>query len=80
MVEYDAKVLIGHYDLISWFREFALYIGTQLVHVCEHTYFTIYSRMTRPLTLKHLILRFSDFALYLGTNMVQKMSWTSTMQ
>ena len=53
MNEYDQtfnpNVLIGHYDLISWFSDFALYIGTQLVY--EQTYFTLCLRMTRPLTL-----------------------------
>ena len=33
------KVLIGQFDLISWFSDFALYLVTQLVY--EHSYFTI---------------------------------------
>ena len=47
---FDPKVVVGHYDLISWFSDFALYLGTQLVH--EHTVFTICLCMTRFLTLK----------------------------
>ena len=43
MNEYDQtfnpNILIGHYDLISWFSDFALYLGTQLVH--EQTSFTL---------------------------------------
>ena len=47
---FDLKVLIGRCDLISGFSDFALYLGTQLVH--EHTSFTLCLHMTRPLTLK----------------------------
>ena len=54
MNEYDQtfnpNILIGHYDLISWFSDFALYLGTQLVY--DQTSFTLCLRMTRPLTLK----------------------------
>ena len=54
MNEYDQtfnpNVLIGHYDPISWFSDFALYLGTQLVY--EQTSFTLCLRITRPLTLK----------------------------
>ena len=36
MNEYDQtfnpNILIGHYDLISWLSDFALYLGTQLVY------------------------------------------------
>ena len=48
---FDPKVVIGHYDLISRFSDFPLYLGTQLVY--EHTVFRICLRMTRPLTLKY---------------------------
>ena len=48
---FDPKVVLGHYDLILRFSDFALYLGTQLVY--EHTVFTIYLRMTRSLTLKY---------------------------
>ena len=48
---FDPKVVLGHYDLISWFSDFALYLGTQLVY--EHTVFKICLRMTRSLTLKY---------------------------
>ena len=48
---FDPKVVLGHYDLISRFSDFDLYLGTQLVY--EHTVFTICLRMTRPLTLKY---------------------------
>ena len=55
MNEYDQtfnpNILIGHYDLISRFSDFALYLGTQLVY--EHTSFTICLRITRPLTVKY---------------------------
>ena len=47
---FDPEVVIGHYDLISRFSDFALYLGTQVVY--EHTVFMICLRMTRPLTLK----------------------------
>ena len=73
---FDPKVVIGHYDLISRFSDFPLYLGTQLVY--EHTSFTICLRMTRPLTVKYtvflghcdLISWFSDFDLYLDTQLV----------
>ena len=48
---FDPKVVLGHYDLISRFSDFALYLGTHLVY--EHTVFRICLRMTRPLTLKY---------------------------
>ena len=58
MNEYDQtfnpNILIGHYDkvtmIISWFSDFALYLGTQLVY--DQTSFTLCLCMTRPLTLK----------------------------
>ena len=48
---FDPKVVLGHYDLISRFSDFALYLGTQLVY--EQTVFTICLRMTRHLTVKY---------------------------
>ena len=47
---FDPNILIGHFDLIIWFSDFALYLDTQLVY--EHTSFTLCLHMTRPLTLK----------------------------
>ena len=47
---FDPNILIGHYDLISRFSDFALYHGTQVVY--EQTSLTLCLRMTRPLTLK----------------------------
>ena len=46
----NIPVLIGHCDLISWFSDFALYLGTQMVN--EQTSFKVCLRMTRLLTLK----------------------------
>ena len=48
---FDPKVVIGHYDLISRFSDFPLYLGTQLVY--EHTSYMIYLHMTRSLTVKY---------------------------
>ena len=48
---FDPKVVIGHYDIISRFSDFLLYLGTQLVY--EHTSFTICLRMTSPLSVKY---------------------------
>ena len=48
---FDPKVVLGQYDLISRFSDFPLYLGTQLVY--EHTAFTIFMSMTRPLTVKY---------------------------
>ena len=42
---FDPKVVLGQYDLISWFSDFPLYLGTQLVY--EHSFFT------SPLTVKY---------------------------
>ena len=47
---FDPIILIGHYDLISRFSDFALYLGTQEVY--KQTSLTLCLRMTRPLTLK----------------------------
>ena len=55
---FDPKILIGHCDLISWFSDFALYLGTKLVYfhtsrlcrctllVYKHTSFTVCLCMT----------------------------------
>ena len=48
---FDPEVVLGHYDLISLFSDFALYLGTQLVY--EHAVFRICLHMTRSLTLKY---------------------------
>ena len=67
-------IYIGHYDLISRFSDFALYLGTQVVY--EQTSFKVCLRMTRPIDPKvvlgqyDLISWFSDFPLYLNTEWV----------
>ena len=38
---FDSEVVLGHYDLISRFSDFALYLDTQLVYF--HTFFQIMS-------------------------------------
>ena len=48
---FDPKVVLGNFDLISRFSDFALYLGTQLVY--ERTVSTICLHMTRSLTLKY---------------------------
>ena len=78
MNEYDKtfnpKVLIGHYDLILWFSDFASYLGTQLVYELTsfYTMFAYDKTFDLKVVLRHydLISRFSDFALYLGTQLV----------
>ena len=68
---FDRNILIGHCDLISWFNDFALYLGTQLVY--EQTSLFAYDKTFDPnVVLGHcdLISQFSDFALYLGTQLV----------
>ena len=69
---FDPKVVLGHYNLISRFSDFALYLGTQLVY--EHTVFAISLRMTfdPEVFLCHCdpISWFSDFALYPDTQLV----------
>ena len=47
----DPKVVLGHCDLITWFSDFAFYLGFLLVY--ERISFTLYLRMRRPLTLKY---------------------------
>ena len=66
---FDPEVVLGHYDLISRFSDFALYLGTQLVY--EHMF--AYDKIFDPeVFLCHcdLISWFSDFALYLDTQLV----------
>ena len=66
---FDPKVVLGHCDLITWFSDFAFYLGFLLVY--EHISFTLCLRMTfdPKVFLGHcdLISCFSDFALYLDT-------------
>ena len=47
---FDPTVDLGHCDLISWFSDFALHLGLQLVN--EHISFTECLHMTKPLILK----------------------------
>ena len=47
---FDPNILIGHFDLISRFSDFAIYLGTQMVY--EQTSFKVCLHMTRPLILK----------------------------
>ena len=47
----DPKVVLGHCDQITWFSDFAFYLGFLLVY--EHISFTLCLRMTRPLTVKN---------------------------
>ena len=78
MSEYDQafypNILIGHFDLISRFSDFALYLDTQSVYF--HTFFQIMSVYDQtfdpniPIGHYDLISRFSDFALYLDTQVV----------
>ena len=35
---FDPNILIGRCDLISWFSNFALYLGTRLVYACISQY------------------------------------------
>ena len=83
MNEYDQtfnpNILIGHYDLISWFSDFALYLSTQVVY--EQTSFTLfaYDKTFYPqVVLGHydLISRFSDFPSYLSTQLVYEHTLT----
>ena len=48
---FDPKVVLGRCDLITWFSDFAFYLGFLLVY--EHISFTLCLRMTRPLTRKY---------------------------
>ena len=58
--KFDLKINIGHYDLYSWSKDFALYLG-RLFDVCNHT-LRVWISTTRRLTY---IPWSSDFALYL---------------
>ena len=71
---FDPKVVLGHYDLISWFSDFAIYILTLSWYF---SYFFLimneYDQTINPNILIRqceLISRFSDFVLYLGTQLV----------
>ena len=50
----DPKVVVvGNFDLISWFSDFVLYLGTQLLLIYMSILLSsVCLRMTRPLTLK----------------------------
>ena len=65
---FNPNVFISHYDLISWFSDFALYLSTRLVY----TMFAYDKTFDPKVVLGHndLISRFSDFLFYLGTQLV----------
>ena len=71
---FDPKVVLGHYDLILRFSDFALHLGIQLVY--EHAVFRDMFAYDKTfdaevsLGLCDLISWFSDFALYLDTQLV----------
>ena len=71
---FDRKVFLGHYDLISWFSDIALYLDTQLVFFLY--FFMIINEYDQNFNLNilighyDLISWFSDFALYLDTKWV----------
>ena len=70
---FDPKVVLGQYGLISWFSDFPLYLGPQLVY--EHFFHDMFAydkTFDRKVFLGHcdLISWFSDFALYLDTQLV----------
>ena len=56
---FDPKVVLGHCDLITWFSDFAFYLGFLLVY--ELISFTLCLRMTRPLTLKYFWVIVTSF-------------------
>ena len=68
---FDLKVALGHYDLISRFSDFPLYLGTQLVYF-SHDLFAYDKTFDRKVFLGHcdLISWFRDFALNLDTQLV----------
>ena len=70
---FDPKVVPGQYDLISWFSDFPLYIGPQLVY--EHTSFTICLRMTRPLTVKYSWVTMTYFHGSVTLPYISTLSW-----
>ena len=49
---FDPEVFLGHYDLISRFSDFAVYLDTQLVFFL--TSFRLRMSKTRPLTQMYL--------------------------
>ena len=71
---FNPNILIGHYDLISWFSDFALYLNTEWVY--DHFFFHIMSKYHWTFDPAILIgqcdlfSRFSDFAFCLGTQLV----------
>ena len=67
---FDPKVALGHYDLISRFSDFPLYLGTQLVY--EHSSFTVCLCMTRPLTVKYSLV---IVTLFHGSVTLPYISW-----
>ena len=70
---FDPEVFLGHYDLISWFSDFALYLDTQVFFFFFFFFFQIMNEHDQTfnpnILIGHydLISWFSDFALYLGT-------------
>ena len=67
---FDPKVVLDHCDLITFFSDFAFYLGFLLVY--EHIFFHImfaYDKTFDP-KICDLISCFSDFALYLDTQLV----------
>ena len=76
MNEYDQtfnpNILIGHYDLISWFSAFALYLNTEWVSYFFHIMSRYYLTFDPEILIGQcdLISCFSDFALCLGTQLV----------
>ena len=68
---FNPNIFIGHYDLISWFSDFALYLNTQWVY--DHIFHIMSKYTFDPVVLIgqcDLISQFSDFALYFGTQLV----------
>ena len=72
---FDPKIVLGHCDLITWFSDFAFYLGFLLVY--EHIYFFhimfAYDKTFDPkVFLGHcdLISCFSDFTSYLDTRYI----------
>ena len=55
----DPEVVVNHCDLISWFSDFASFLGTQLI--CENTSFTICLHMTRQSVCPSSVHNFKDF-------------------
>ena len=80
---FDPNILIGHYDLISRFSDFALYLGTQVVYEQTSLTLCVYDNTFDPkvvLGQYDLISRFSDFPLYLCTQLVyEHTSFTTCM-